>query len=194
MKQIEKLDLILKSLYEKPGKIGEVVQLLKEKGVDVTFDDAIRLGKRLADAGFVKLSSVRDSALVEMKSEGIEFVEGDSFTHKGQSVISNHYIISNSPNANLVAQSSNVSIVQNIGDIKQTIEKIKSEVSSDTSVSVNKKQEFNECLHEVETGIQAGKNPKFAFKALLELASDFASVGSLVIELGKLTGLIMTVG
>ncbi|GAB4022511.1 hypothetical protein GCM10028808_70370 [Spirosoma migulaei] len=192
MKQIEKLDLILKSLYEKPGQGGEVVQLLKEKGVDVTLDDAHILGRRLADAGFVKFYPTRDSALVDIKSEGIEFVEGDSFTHKGHSVISNTYnnTIVNSPNANLINQSSNTNITQNTGSLQQTFERIREELSNDSSISSQEKHELAECLQEVEDGVADGKAPKYAFKALTELAADFASVSALVIQLGQLLGLI----
>ena len=192
MKQTEKLDLILKALYEKPGNAGEIIQLLNEKGIDVSLDDAYKLGRRLDDAGYVKFVATRDSAWVDIKSEGIEFVEGDSFTLRGQSVITNNYSISNSPNANLISHSSQVSITQNVDSIKQTIDQIKEEIDRVNLIDPKKRQELTECLQEVEVGISAGKAPKYAFKALTELAADFASVGSLVLQLGQLTGLLLS--
>lgn len=194
MKQVEKLDLVLKALNETADKSGEIVQLLKEKGVDITLDEAHRLGRRLADAGYIRFSPSRQSAWVDMKSEGIEFVEGDSFTHKGQSIITNnyHHAIINSPSANLVSQSSQVNITQNSEGVKQIIERLKEEVAQDSSINSDKKQELTECIEEVENGLEAGKAPKFAFKSLVELAADFASVSSLVIQLGQVLHLIAT--
>ncbi|MBD2701485.1 hypothetical protein IC229_12615 [Spirosoma sp. BT702] len=192
MKQVEKLDLALKSLYEKTGKSGDIVKLLSEKGVDVNLDDAHILGRRLADTGYVKFVATNTGAWVDMKSEGIEFVEGDSFTYRGQSIITNNYhnAIINSPNANLVSKSNQVNITQNSSNIQQTIERIREALGSDSSVNPEKKQELVECLQEVEDGVKVGKAPKYAFKALTELASDFSSVSGFVIQLGQLLGLI----
>lgn len=95
MKQTEKLDLILKALYNQPGRTGEVVSLLEQIGVKVTLDDAHVLGRRLSDVGYVRFTPTRDSAWVDMKSEGIEFVEESSFTQQGQSAITNNYVLPN---------------------------------------------------------------------------------------------------
>lgn len=190
MKQIEKLDFILRALYETSNKTGEVVQLFKEKGIEMSLDDAHRLGRRLADAGYVKFVPTRDSAWVDLKSEGIEFIEGDSFTHKGHSAVTNNYAIFNSPNANIINQSNHVSITQSIDSIKQTIDRLKEEINKEQSISAETRAELIECLGEIEVVTKEGKAPKFAFKALTELASNVASIGSLVIELGKLMGLI----
>lgn len=184
MKQIELLDLILKALYETPGKSGEVVQLLKENNIKVSLEDAHRLGRRLADAGYVRFSPSRDSAFVDMKSEGIEFVEGDSFTHKGHPAITNNYTISNSSNANIINQSSRVSINQtDSSQAKQILERIKHEVSSDITVEEGQRNDVIDCTQEIEYGIASGRTPKFAIKSLLEMSSNISSIASLALQL-----------
>lgn len=187
MKQIELLDLILKALYETPGKNSEVVQLMKQRGIEVSLEDAHRLGRRLADAGYVRFSPSRDSAFIDMRSEGIEFVEGDSFTHKGHSAITNNYSITNSSNANIVNQANQVNINQtDASQAKQILEYIKDSISSDSVIEESKRKDIIDCTQEIEAGITSGRAPKFAIKSLLEMSSNVSSIASLALQLAGL--------
>ncbi|QJW90144.1 hypothetical protein HNV11_12525 [Spirosoma taeanense] len=184
MLQIELLDLVLKALYETPSRSGEIVKLLKQKGVEVTLDEAKTLGRRLGDLKYVAYTPTTDSAHVDLRSEGIEFVQGSSFTHKGHSIITNHYSISNSPNANLVSSSSHVQITQqNTTELKQVLDQMKEAITVDASVDPRQQQEIVERINEIQESVAAGRPPKFAIKSLVEIASTIGSVAKLATQL-----------
>ena len=95
--------------------------------------------------------------------------------------------ITNSPNANIVSKSNNVTIqTNNYGVIKNKINDIREALKSDISIPQDKIQDIIDCIDEVETSLESGKKPKFSFSSLVELTSNFSGIGSLVIELGKL--------
>ncbi len=185
MKQTEKLDLALKFLCEKPrGQYFDLVQLFKESGIEISLDDARVLGQRLSNSDYAKYTSTYGSVHVSIRSEGIEFVEGDSFTHKGNSVITTYYSISNSPNANLISHAGQVTITQHsVIQAKSILERIREVASKDNTIDRIKREEILECADEVETGVNAGKTPKYALMSLIKLGADVAAIGDLVLQL-----------
>lgn len=83
MKEAEKLDFILKALYESPIKENvDIIYILAAKGIQFDKDELERLVKRLTEAGFVESYVARQIISVSMRSEGMEFVEGSSFAKK----------------------------------------------------------------------------------------------------------------
>ena len=192
MKQSEKLDLILRVLYQyrHDGQHHAIEAICEIQKIPVEPHNEVRaLAHRLQDDGYIKATFTKGATLALLTSHGIEYCEEDSYAYRGHSIITNTYnmTISNSPNANIVSGSSNVNIaINNYGDIKTKIEEIRQAVNNDTEVAATKKQEIKDCIDEVENNIDAGKKPKFSFNALAHLAGSVSEIGLLVIELGRL--------
>jgi hypothetical protein len=192
MKQVEKLDIILKELYKYrfDGKFYDIGTLLEDLKIDVEPHTELRmLGKRLEEDGFIKTIWQRYGPSACLTSYGIEYCEENSYTYTGQSVITNNYnmTITNSPNANIVSNSSNVNIqITNYREIKNKIETLKDTVNKNNEIESAKKTEILECIDEIETTIDAGKKPKFSFASLTHIAGSLSEVGLLVVELGRL--------
>ncbi|PWA05416.1 hypothetical protein [Flavobacterium psychrotolerans] len=192
MKQSEKLDIILKALYGSrfDGRYYSIGAILEN--LNIEFDPFIELrmlAKRLEDDGLIKTIFSRNDASATLTSIGIDYCEGNSYTYIGKSLITNNYHmnITNSPNANIVSKSSNVTIkITNYGEIKRTIENLRNSISNHEEIDLDKKQEMLECVDEIETNIDAGKKPKYSFTALSHMAGSLSEVGLFVIELGKL--------
>jgi HEPN domain-containing protein len=189
MKQSEKLDLILKELYKhkhdgKFHSISEICNYLKMSVIEN--EEIFSLAQRLKNDCYINLQFSHDDAFASLTSYGIEYCEEDSYTYKGHSIITNNYInVTNSPNANVVSNSSNVTItITNYGEIKNKITEIKEAVGKLTDETI--KQEVLDCIEEIETNIEAGRKPKFAFASLINIAGSLSGVGLLIIELGKL--------
>jgi hypothetical protein len=187
MKQSEKLDLILQTLYQyrNEDKYYAMSDIVGHHNLAIEPGEWRRLLTKLKDERLIKAEFTFDDSLVQITSDGIEYCEEDSFNHKGSPIVHNH--ISNSPNANIVSQSSQTTItITNNGNIKNKIQEIREAVNNNSALSQAEKKEFKECIEEVETSVEAGKKPKFALKSLLEMASSFAGIGSLVTDLIQL--------
>jgi hypothetical protein len=194
MKQVEKLDLILRDLYnhKHDGKyysIGEIVQRLKIS--DVNDIELKSLAHRLKNDGHIKAMFTHYDVSAALTSEGIDYCEGSSYSYGGNSIITNtfHMEISNSPNANIVSQSSDVNIQITTNEVSDTIKKIIDAVQNNKSVDEQTKQEILECVDEVKTVVDAGKKPKSALASLVHMAGSLAEVGLFVMELARLLGM-----
>src|SRR5258706_6765887 len=110
MKQVEKLDLILKGLYPHrfDGKSYAIEGILAETGIEINQQEALSLGRRLSNGGYIKFLPTQQGAYAYLTSEGVEYSENDSFTFEGQAIITNTYNIAiiNSPGAYQEAESS----------------------------------------------------------------------------------------
>ena len=192
MKQSEKLDLILKTLYNyrQDGRYFSIEEICKSQNIPVEPKIELRMiVKRLEQDGYIRAIYTNSDISAVLTSHGIEYCEEDSYANKGHSIITNNYnlTITNSPNANIVSSSDNVTIlINNYSNIKNKISEIRDTIKRDTTISQNRIQDIIDCIDEVETAIDSGKKPKFSFSSLVELTSNIAGIGSLVIELGEL--------
>lgn len=192
MKQHEKLDLILKALYhyKHDGKFYSLISLCNTNDIPIVNEAELKmLAHRLKEDGYINASFTKGDTRVSLTTHGIDYCENNSYTYNGKSLINNNYnlTISNSPNANIVSGSTNVSIqITNYSEIKNKINEIKEAIQNSKELTQDNRQDLVECLDEVETNINAGKKPKFSFKTLLELGSNFSSISSLLVDLGQL--------
>lgn len=190
MKQTEKLDLILKKLYEFgfDGKYHSIVEILSDSGVQATRGEVYALIERLDSEGLVKMTSTKDTIYADITSYGVQYCEDDSFTHRGIALINNNYDIKieNSPGANIVNQSTNVSITNQINEIRNILEKLKQTIDEDMTVSESMKTDIKDCLLEIENNLKAGQVPKFGIRKFIELVGDISSIASFVISLIQL--------
>ncbi len=115
-----------------------------------------KIATRLKDDGFIKASISLQDCSGELTSYGIEYCEENSYSYSGHSIITNNYSISivNSPNSNIVNQSSTVAITQNIGEVNQAIEKIRETIENDNTIEKSKTAEIIECLNEIQESLR----------------------------------------
>lgn len=60
----------------------------------------------------------------------------------------------------------------------------------DSNIDKVKAAEILECLNEIQDNLNNNKKPKFAIKALIDLAGDISSIARWVTTLGQATGII----
>ncbi len=191
MKQSEKLDLILKFLYEKKfdGFYYDLPSILLDHGIAVNFDEGFALGKRLEKDRFVKALGTRSGMSVCLTTNGVDHIENDSYTYRGHSIITNHYNISvnDSTNTSIVQDSPNTTISQSANQVDDIISKILNELKRG-EVNESQLNDINECLKEIRNAIKNNSTPKFAFRSLLTMTSEFSSISSLILSLGQIVG------
>jgi len=183
------LDVILRYLYERRNNRVEysIAAILEESGIQVDYNEMARLANQLRVDGLIDLN-VLSSKLKKAKitSKGITYCEEGSYSVKGKTVINNYHIV-DSPQANIVVGSSQVTINQEQHEKAHAIIKeIQEKISHDQAVDLLMKREILECLTEIEAGIENKKAPKFAIKSLLGMASDISSISSLALNLAQL--------
>lgn len=193
MKQSEKLDLLLKGYYSKKDNHNLYFpdQILKENNIPYTDNrEATMLAKRLYDDKLITAQNISGLRIRgKITSYGIDYVEGDSYTHKGSAIITNNYntTISNSSGVSVVNSSSNVHVnISNIGDISNKIDELVKYIQASPDVPAEVKTEMIDCIDEVKNSLLLDKKPKYAFDALLTMANNFAGISTLAIEIGKL--------
>jgi hypothetical protein len=195
MKQSEKLDLILRELYKykNDGKYYSIGWICETLNIPIdSFLELNKLAHRLNDDGYINTMFRDNDCSAELTSYGIEYCEENSYSYSGHSIITNNYSISivNSPNSNIVNQSSNVSISQTISEASQAVEKIRDTVALATTIDKNKAAEILECLNEIQDNLRNNQKPKFAIKSLIDLAGGISSISSWVTTLGQFAGII----
>lgn len=189
MKQSEKLDVILRYLYERRNDRREfsIAEILKESNVQADENEIGRLANQLRVDKLIELNVLSQKLKkAKITSKGITYCEEDSHVKKGESIVNNYHIV-NSPQANIVVHSSQVTINQEQHEkASQIINEIKAAISKDESVEIAMRTEILECLTEIEAGIANQKAPKFAIKSLLGMGSDIASISGLALNLAQL--------
>jgi hypothetical protein len=197
MRQSEKLDAILNYLYERrdDDKQYSITDILSSVGIEFTVPEIARLAEHLEKDKYVTLNDLSSKLKkIKITSKGISYAEGDSYTKKGSSIVNNHYNIVNSPQANIIVNSSQVAITQNQYEkATEIVKQIREVMDSDSSISEHIRYEVIECLAEIETSLESKRKPKFAIKALLEIASNVSSISSLALSLAQiLPGILPT--
>ena len=191
MKQVEKLDRILKGIYNR-RTLKEDIYLDTICELDsiplVSVDELHKLADRLEDDNYIECTRIRDGIYAQLTSYDVEYCEEDSYSFKGHSIVTNNYFtISDSPFANIVSASNNVKIqANNYGELKSKITELKEKIISDATMSESQKTEILECIEEVQDSVDAGKKPKFSFKQLTEQASNISGVSSLLLQIGQI--------
>ena len=179
MKQTEKFDLILRELYKyrNDGNYYSIYDICQE--INVPFDSVMEIEKishRLHDDGYVDAIFLVNGASAQLTSYGIDYCEGDSYTYKGQPLITNNIvnnIVNNGSNANIINNSTNITITQSsINEINQAIDKIRETVSTDISIDTEKVTEIVECLNEIQENIKNNQKSKFAIKSLIDITDS----------------------
>jgi hypothetical protein len=163
--------------------------ILEENGVSTNQTEVARLADDLKTDKYIHLkdlSSVLKKARIT--SKGVDYCEADSYSKRGQSIV-NNYHITNSPQANIVVNSSQVEINQTQQEKAESIiNEMREELAKDESFELEFKKEVLECLTEIQNGISSQKAPKFAIKSLLSFVGNSASISGLALSLAQVFG------
>ncbi len=193
MKQSEKLDLILKTLYNSRNNVeySNLTETINKSGITTSGEiEHDTLISRLISDKLVEGNLFEEGGgFLKITSRGIDYVEEDSYTLKGSPITNNYYNtnISNSLGVSVVNSSNNVHVnISNIGDIREKIEDLVKAIQVSSIITKEQKTEMIECIDEIKTSLDRDKKPKYAFDALLAMANNFAGISTLAIEVGKL--------
>lgn len=192
MKETEKIDLLLRGIYEqnKHVDVCELSVIADNAGLNLNRTELNRIADRLENDGYIT-GRADDNVDIccWITSRGVEYCEGDSYTYRGQSLITNHYNISvnGSSNTSIVQNSENVNVTNN-SDVSKIISELRCALESTQSIESAKKNEMIECIEELETVVKSGKTPKASFTYLLSMASDIATMSPVIYGLVKTLG------
>lgn len=193
MKQSEKLDFILKYLYQKKfdGNMYHIKTIFLENDMIINDEEALSLGKRLLDDNMINFVNTSEGTLANLNSYGVDYVEEDSYSEMGKAIVNqNTFNISGSTNTNIINESNNIDIVltQSVNQIDKIVNDIKDELSR----SSLKREDFNEildCLNEIQEANKKGLTPKYAYKSLLTMTSEISSISSFLVALSQSLGI-----
>jgi hypothetical protein len=195
MNQSVKFDLILRELYKykNDGNYYSIKEICRSLNIPIDSGMELnKIGHRLKNDGLINPLFSHNDCSAELTSHGIDYCEGTSYTYSGHSVITNNYNVSitNSPNANLVNQSSQVTITQNISEANNAIENIRKTIPTDNSIDKSTEADILECLNEIQLSLANNQKPKYSIKSLIDIAGGISSIAAWVTTLGQFAGLI----
>ena len=129
----------------------------------------------------------RDNALAEIRKIMSENPSNQNNFKNMKDISIN---VSDSSNVNVVSQSSNVEINQDIKhEANSKINELIDKINKDKEIDSDSKSEILECVNDIKENLNSNKKvPKYSLKALLDLTSNFASISSLGIGIAQLFG------
>jgi len=194
MKQSEKLDLILKGLYDykDTGKYHSLIGVCNAINIPLALEEWNRLAHRLKDDGYVRTIFNYDDCMLQLTTYGIDYCEQDSYTYSGNAIITNTYNINveNSSNINIVSQSTDVKItLETKNEADKKIELLLKKLSELTEIDNDLKTDIFDCVKDIQNKLrQNEKVPKYSLKGLIDLTSKVASLSSLGVGIAQLFG------
>jgi len=189
MKQVEKLDRILRYLYDHrfDGKSYMLFNIVKELDLPVVGKhEVIELGQRLKTDGVVKaLVVAMGNMALELNSYGVEYCEESSYENPMQPVATapihivgsqQVVVVHNSPGAYVVNQGSGGLLAQEI------VQK----AGKDPSLTPNDRDQLKQLLDEIQACAAQGIKPKMGLDTLLGRFGNVSSIGSLLTSFAQL--------
>lgn len=188
MKQSEKLDLILKKLYEyRNDQTALTVQAVMESlGIYETKIEAERLKSRLEEDKLIDVDKYMGFVdTVKINSRGIEYCEETSFTDKNKSIVNMHFS-GNFHNSNLMTAASSINYSsQSIGatdEITDLIQRIREALRQEAKQE--EQEDLTEYIQDVENKIKNNeKVPRLQWNTLIQNSANLATSGSLILQL-----------
>ncbi len=148
--------------------------------------------------GNTEISYINDNERDEALRELTEKIKTHQLTKTNKAQIDPSNIgfsinVADSSNINIINQSSNAVIdISQVNEAKNIIEQIRSELEQYKDiVQAEEIKDISEAIDDIERKIDKKESiPKLSFNSLLQAASNFSSIGSLVISLGQILGKI----
>lgn len=191
MKQVEKLDRILRYLYDHrfDGKSYMLFNIVKELDLPVVGKhEVIELGQRLKTDGVVKaLVVAMGNMALELNSYGVEYCEERSYESSTQPVATAPINIMGSQQVVVVSHSPGARVV-NHGAGVPLAQEIVQQAGKDPSFTQHEREELKQLLEEIQACAAQGVKPKVSLDTLLGRFGNVSSVGSLLTSFAQLFG------
>lgn len=191
MKQKEKLDLILKRLYQNrhtKNSYLSIYAILQELCIYESDEEARTLATRLKDDHMVDAISTRGGVELKITSYGIDYCEEDSYSHAGIPAVALNYTI----HGNAVFGDNNSNISQRISygqESQELLRKIAEGIDSSAELSESQKTQALECVGDIEEKLQAQKKVSaYQWSNLLNCTANIAQVTSFALQLAGMNG------
>lgn len=186
MKETEKLDIILRGLYEYRGKGCWMTP--RDFIPDLTFEDQYRIARWLDDHGYVISAMTQDSCMLKISTDGMMYCEGDSMSHPGSPITLITYVQTiNSPGSTIQVGIQGQVLYPNITEIQSQIDAIRKEIEGLYGINTNMVSEIGHCLDEIAVKVEDRKPvPGFIWDwlgridTITSLADKVASLHSLI--------------
>ena len=189
MKQVEKLDRILRYLYERrfDGKMYLLQNIVAEISLPVEGkNEIIMLGKRLKDDHVVDAIPLSLGRLhMKINTYGVDYCEERSYESASQPLVHTTINITNSQHVALNSNSAGATASSN-GKGSILADRIMEEGQKDASLTPEDQRALKELLEEYKTCIAQGASPKVQVDALISRFGNLASIGSLILSLGQM--------
>ncbi len=97
MKQVEKLDLLLKMLYEcRYEGYYPLSEICSQHALPIETDSELRkFAKRLQNDGLIDTLYANEECFAQLTTDGSVYCQNDSYTFRGRSLLANDYGFSN---------------------------------------------------------------------------------------------------
>jgi len=191
MKQVEKLDRILRYLYDHrfDGQYYSLFAIAEELSLPVTGrNEVIQLGHRLKDDGLVNaIGHAMGNLGLEISSHGVDYCEKQSYEDMNQPLASAPINISGSQQVVVVNNSPGASVV-NHGAAAPIAQEIVQQAGKDPSLTQNDREQLKQMLEEIQACAAQGVKPKVSLDTLLGRFGNVSSVGSLLTSFAQLFG------
>lgn len=129
----------------------------------------------------------RDKALIEIKQKIAEYSTKPKYMDKERSININ---VSDSSNVNIVSQSNDVKINQELKkEVDSKISELFEKLETIQGVDEELKRDIIDCLNDIKSNVDNNKKvPKYSLNGLVDLTSKIASLSSLGIGIAQLFG------
>ena len=193
MTEKEKLNAVLQKLYElrDDGNYHDLAEIMVSAGFHFGLEEERRIAENLRNRNLIRSFPNKESVPCRITSEGIEYVENSPVAPSSSNSFGAISIFG-STNVNVILASSHVITNQNYqNEALKLINQFKEELKRESTLSQEELDELKECIEEIENKIQQQKKvPKFVFDTLLSRTANWAALGSLAIEIGKVLELL----
>lgn len=184
MKQSEKLDIVLRELYNRRDDMHyhDAREILVEKGIDVSDMEIMRIGDRLTSDGLVENIHAVGHAILYIKSRGVEYCEENSYSSIGRSLLTMDYSINitNASGVNVISHSPNASIDVGASDeLIASLIQLRSAIEVDQGITEDQRKELLESMAEAEESHSKGTKAKGAMRHILEATKNIATIAPL---------------
>ncbi len=178
MKESEKLDIILRGLYE--YRSSDYYNTPHYFLPDLTMQDEIRLARWLLNEEMVQGTITQDGARLSITSIGVMYCEGNSMSHPGSPVTLITYVQNiNSPGSTMQVGIQGQVLYPNITEVQKQIDEIRTQLGALTGISTSIVSEIGECLDEIAAKVEDRKPvPEFFWKWLGRAADGTSLAGA----------------
>jgi len=177
MKESEKIDIVLRGLYELRGlgKNASPCDFLPE----LTFEDEIRISRWLLDQGLAKGDITTDGCHLKIISDGVMYCEEDSQSHPGSPVLAFTFVQNiDSPGSKIQVGVHGQVIYSNTDEILRHIAELKTQITTQETINENMFSEVGSYLDEIAMKVKERKPvPDFFWKWLGRM-DDLTSIAS----------------